>query len=116
MRMMFILKRMLTFTSCFGLIIVRARRRNRLARRGGLAWRATGIGEGGIMHARPGCLDVRGELEVLARDKRAAGALDLGLGQHAQMCHDARRVGAVDVHLAAPVDERPVQVRAQKCP
>ena len=111
--MMFILKRMLTFSSCNGLIIVRARLRNRLARRGGLAWRATGIGEGGIMYARRGRLDGHGVIEVvLARDKRAAGALDLGLGQHAQMRHDAHRVGAVDVHLAAPVDERLVQVRA----
>ena len=68
------------------------------------------------MHARPGCLDVRGELEVLARDKRAAGALDLGLDQHVQIHHDAHRVGVVDVHLDAPVGERPVQVRAQQFP
>ena len=115
--MMFILNLMLTFSTCFRLTSVHAGLRIRLARRGCLAWRARGLGEGRVVHARPGRLDGRGELEVrvLARDvKRAAGGLDLGLDQHVQMRHDARRVGAVDVHLVAPVDERPVQVRDQQ--
>ena len=117
---MFILNLILTFSTCFRLTSVRAGLRiRRLVRRGCLAWRARGRGEGRVVHARPGRLDGRGELEktafVLARDgrKRAAGALDLGIDQHVQKRHDARRVGVVDVHLDAPVGERPVQVRAQ---
>ena len=113
--MMFILKRMLTFSSCFRLIIVRAGLRTRLAGRGRLAWRVIGLEEGGIMQARPGSLDGDGlRLEVgLARGRGWAvdGALDVG--QHVEMRHDMLRVGAVDVHLVDKLGERQVQVRAR---
>ena len=116
--MMFILKRMLTFSSCFRLMIIRAGLRIRLARRGCLAWRARGCGGARVVHARPGRLDGHGlRLERGGRERGgAAGALDVDqhVHQHAEMRHDAHRVGAVDVHLVAPVDERPVQVRDQQ--